>query len=73
MDEHDICNNKISATLAYGNTVADEMEGAAALTARVPASDRQRLALVEQKAFLVRMRLLRTSLEALEHDRITRT
>eukprot|EP00959_Pyramimonas_sp_CCMP1952_P314474 6583063-Pyramimonas_sp.AAC.1 len=69
MSAHDIYQGKIPATLAYGNTVADEIAGAGAQAARVPATDRQQYLLIEQKAFLVRMRLLRTSLEALEHAR----
>eukprot|EP00959_Pyramimonas_sp_CCMP1952_P237389 4961211-Pyramimonas_sp.AAC.1 len=69
MEATDIIQGRIYPSLAYGNCTADVLAGIAADEARVSTSDRQRLALAEHKAHVVRMRLSRTVLEALEAEK----
>ena len=51
-----------------GNAVADEVAGLAAAEARVPAVDRARMLVHERRARLVRMRILRATLDSMDAD-----
>eukprot|EP00959_Pyramimonas_sp_CCMP1952_P318497 6664376-Pyramimonas_sp.AAC.1 len=51
--------------LVCGSAMADNVAGEAARMARLPKADRARVAQVEHRAFLVRMRLLRAAMDSM--------
>eukprot|EP00959_Pyramimonas_sp_CCMP1952_P182073 3806977-Pyramimonas_sp.AAC.1 len=55
--------------MVLGNLVADELAGVAALQHRVPEADRYRVQLHERRARLVRLRLLRATLDYFARDK----
>ena len=65
LDENDLAAGRSTRCLVLANTVADEMADWAAKQIRIPAHHRQRVLLQERRACLVRMRLLRASLDCM--------
>eukprot|EP00959_Pyramimonas_sp_CCMP1952_P359736 7532363-Pyramimonas_sp.AAC.1 len=59
---------RIPPWLVVGNVVADALAGAAADAVRVAAPDRARVHQTEHMAMLVRRRLLRATLDAIEAE-----
>eukprot|EP00959_Pyramimonas_sp_CCMP1952_P105500 2205528-Pyramimonas_sp.AAC.1 len=59
---------RIPPWLVVGNAVADALAGAAADAVRVAAPDRARVHQTEHMATLVRRRLLRATLDAIEAE-----
>eukprot|EP00959_Pyramimonas_sp_CCMP1952_P403180 8447671-Pyramimonas_sp.AAC.1 len=69
----DLLQGKAPKLLVAGNSVADAFASLAADGARVLGANRSRVHQIENKAFLVRMRILQSTIEALaieqEHEK----
>eukprot|EP00959_Pyramimonas_sp_CCMP1952_P108777 2274469-Pyramimonas_sp.AAC.1 len=65
MNARDIVAGTCFRSLAIGNPIADEFAGYAANRVRVPESIRTRVLLHERRAYLIRMRLLRATMDSI--------
>eukprot|EP00959_Pyramimonas_sp_CCMP1952_P016416 348182-Pyramimonas_sp.AAC.1 len=63
-----MCQSRTPVPFIIGNAVADELAGVAASSVRVKADARARLYRTERMAYLVRMRSLLSTLEAIEAE-----